>query len=903
MIQPLQPSNDIMDFSYLKKQGIEEIQKLAGKLWTDYNFHDPGITILEVLSFALTELGYKSRYPVQDILTTSSKKRDDTLFKPHEILTTSPVNLEDIHKIILDLDGIKDAIIFPSNRFPEFGGVYDIHLELYPEYDRPKDMVRIQKQVMSTIHANRNLCEDFYQVNYINHVEVTFKIDVEVNDKQNISDIYLAIYSELFEYISPSVKFHSLQELLEKGYDTNQIFDGPLLKSGFLTADEFERLDTRNVISSSDIIHFILDIPGVEMINTLDIIDGKGKSHKWLHAVEKGKAFKINTKDTVIRLFRFGEELELTDDLTQEIRKIERKEDNRLQFKRLTFDEPKGTLRNLQQFDTIQNDFPEIYGIGHLGLPRSANAKRKGLAKQLKAYLLFYEQILANFYAQLANLNQIFSIEDIKNTYFGQALTNIPGIEYLYKPFIIQCIEQNVDLNNTEAVKATWKKYASEYQNILENKIQEIIEKPETFLDRRNRILDHLLARFSFNYSDYFFDFGSNPNQESEQLYHKRRILKNYIELSKNRSKAFNVSKFKENIPENISGVEYRINTLLKLSGNSIEFPFDFYKNALKISSATETSQSIDDDLPEKKNLFQNNIRFLKTNPQKLLKNLFSFGGDFKQYRFEEKQVVLSDNKQNDIAIIDISNLERDEAFIATSDLAEKITFLSKKSEAIFFIERILYRPHPEMRYFTFSVLYADKTPAYINNEYLTSREREIRIEEIVRIGQKKENYNYKKISNQYKVTINNDEGTQLLISHRFFNDKKSVQQEIEMQIEYFAQIANKKMQLDDAFKYYTKHYDIFNLLRNPYSHIVTVLIPNWPKKFQNESFRVKLIESIHRELPAHILPDIKLVGIDELVKITNLCYEYQSILQTHSPDFIQMEELSDKLFGYFLRQ
>lgn len=56
-----------MNFAELKREGIENIQKLSGKIWTDYNSHDPGVTILENLCFALTELGFKTNFSIEDI--------------------------------------------------------------------------------------------------------------------------------------------------------------------------------------------------------------------------------------------------------------------------------------------------------------------------------------------------------------------------------------------------------------------------------------------------------------------------------------------------------------------------------------------------------------------------------------------------------------------------------------------------------------------------------------------------------------------------------------------------------------------------------------------------------------------------------------------------------------------
>ncbi len=45
------------DFQFLRSEGLKYIENLAHTLWTDYNTHDPGITILEALCYAITELG------------------------------------------------------------------------------------------------------------------------------------------------------------------------------------------------------------------------------------------------------------------------------------------------------------------------------------------------------------------------------------------------------------------------------------------------------------------------------------------------------------------------------------------------------------------------------------------------------------------------------------------------------------------------------------------------------------------------------------------------------------------------------------------------------------------------------------------------------------------------------
>ena len=55
-------------YDELLEEGISLIQKFSGEKWTDYNYHDPGITILEQLCYAITDIGYKTNFDIQDIL-------------------------------------------------------------------------------------------------------------------------------------------------------------------------------------------------------------------------------------------------------------------------------------------------------------------------------------------------------------------------------------------------------------------------------------------------------------------------------------------------------------------------------------------------------------------------------------------------------------------------------------------------------------------------------------------------------------------------------------------------------------------------------------------------------------------------------------------------------------------
>jgi len=103
---------EYLNFDTLRSIGIAHLQQMSGKLWTDYNLHDPGVTILEVLCYAVTELGYRNNLDLKDLLAkapTFEKQEEDNFFTPDQILTCNPVTELDLRKCLLNIKGVRNA--------------------------------------------------------------------------------------------------------------------------------------------------------------------------------------------------------------------------------------------------------------------------------------------------------------------------------------------------------------------------------------------------------------------------------------------------------------------------------------------------------------------------------------------------------------------------------------------------------------------------------------------------------------------------------------------------------------------------------------------------------------------------------------------------------------------------
>src|SRR3954452_13163039 len=102
MLTPNPPLEPVQDFYRLRREGIGFIAQAGSERWTDYNVHDPGVTILEALCYAITDIGYRLDWHMADILLPQTPSTDPLQPYPHQafftartILTVNPTTSDD----------------------------------------------------------------------------------------------------------------------------------------------------------------------------------------------------------------------------------------------------------------------------------------------------------------------------------------------------------------------------------------------------------------------------------------------------------------------------------------------------------------------------------------------------------------------------------------------------------------------------------------------------------------------------------------------------------------------------------------------------------------------------------------------------------------------------------------
>ena len=508
------PEHSGMNFSLLRQEGIKHIERLAGKLWTDYNTHDPGITILEQLCYAITDLSYRLDFEMKDLLAPFPGENRKQFFTAREILTVNPLTINDYRKLLIDIDGVKNAWLEPiKNSQPpiyydsilhaltfqasentqqvNLNGLYRVMIE---KEENVSDKAGLIEKVKSKLNQHRNLCEDFATVEILPIEEISVKAEIEIEESFDVNELMAKIYFGLDNFISPHLQFFTLKELLDKGKNTEVIFDGFPLEHGFIDDEQLDSFIKKDELHTSDLIRIILDIPGIKNVRSRSISISSSKSsesEEWALALDSNQTPQLKDIGSLINNITFYKKqiscnlnLDKAQSYLESLQQENTKSPSTTQTKDIPI--PMGQYRELSDYESIQKDFPATYGIGELGLPASSSHQRKAQAKQLQAYLMFFDQLLANYFAQLDHAKDLLSWQSKKKTtYFSKNLSKFPGADEILK----------LDNNSAED---KW------------NDIDKI---------RKNRFLDYLMAQYCEKFTDHsllLYDLISNKKGVSQ---------------------------------------------------------------------------------------------------------------------------------------------------------------------------------------------------------------------------------------------------------------------------------------------------------------------------------------------------------------------------------------------------
>jgi hypothetical protein len=552
------PLDITQNFKELKDSGLAFIRSHSGYEWTNLNASDPGVTILDQLCYALSELGYCNDFAVKDILTG----QDGTLavknqfYLPQDILTTSAVTTTDYIKYLVDtVSYIDNAVILQATE--TIGGKTILVPRTYKPYlyiNTPLiDINKICWAAFVSLNKSRNLNELFEIPLPLEAKNVYIHGSIEIQNKWNLADILKDIATAVSTYIFPKIIPEGYTALTENGTKTNDIFNGPSLQNGWIPQEELTT--KKDTITIYEVQSVLETVSGVQSVSNLQFVTPTPISDTITSTPEQLIFVDVLTSFSRGLLTVTCNNQDLSAGLTNTVSIA-------LAAPALAYEPtilynssvdtqvtlPVGNYRDINCYYSIQNTFPAIYEVGPHSLSSNSAEYQVAQTRQLAGYLTLFDQVLANQFSQLANVDKLFSFQNYSTgtpsdrkkfyaqlnklkekgprfpvpflqfspTYFYQSLYEIPYIKPLLKDSDMFNFSSELHPEKIQD-EESWKKYKQDPYNTYIRGLTEIMEDEQVNLERRNQILDHLLARH-----------GESPlliNAFIEGSFYTRRIL------------------------------------------------------------------------------------------------------------------------------------------------------------------------------------------------------------------------------------------------------------------------------------------------------------------------------------------------------------------------------------------
>ncbi|NOU50285.1 hypothetical protein HG263_06985 [Pseudoalteromonas sp. JBTF-M23] len=534
------PLPKALQFTFLKNTGIDALKSLAGSTWSNYNDSDPGVTILEQIVFALTELGYVNTFDIVDVLTQPDGSIDyqQQFYAIDEILTTGPITTDDYRKLVVDcISDINNMYLQPVSLQGQLTGLYQVwiyapHL-LTLQNIAPQTQQTLCTAVYQLLNKHRNLGEYFLMPQILRKNTVTLSGEVLLTQDADPEQVHLNIIQALSDYVSPQVKKAGYQQARAQGESAQQIFEGPRLQNGWMLGDN--PLGTkRSVIQKVELITLISQVSGVAAVESFNLnahadVQSVHIAEDEIAQLETGEDFTLIQHQAPLNMQPWQQ--------TNLLSQIEMHCQNQSIAAQvdLTPKTPTGRYRDIESYYSIQNTFPNVYGVGinsiemnsvEVNSPESdVSAHSIAQSRQLKGYLMLFDQVLANQFSQLANLSNLFTFgfdivptsqqqfyqqsatestpvppaipsQSFIRSYFYQPLYDVPDVQALLKgQQQYQFFYPDDPSDTTQRNALVWQRFKDDPFNQYNHGLSEVIENQLEAQLRRDTMLSHLLAR------------------------------------------------------------------------------------------------------------------------------------------------------------------------------------------------------------------------------------------------------------------------------------------------------------------------------------------------------------------------------------------------------------------------
>ncbi|HEU0100328.1 MAG TPA: hypothetical protein VFQ67_16335 [Allosphingosinicella sp.] len=400
----------------LVREGLDAVQLLAGRGWTNFGASDPGVTILHQLCFGLGELNYRLGLPAENLVAGADESAASAFPTPLEALTRDPITRDDQRRLLIDrLPGLANAWLEPQkDETGEPTGVQAIFL--YPAPDLPgvhaeaRPVAGLPEQAARLFRRIRPLGEDVGRVAVMRpaatRVEAIVELDGSVPPEAVVADALIGLSC----WLTPEARRVGLEKALASGRPLGPPWRGPALARGLidLPPPARRRLDLDAVRIR------LAGVRGILAVERVDVsVDGERLRPGEAVELEAGRYFSLDGG-----LER--DEPDLVPTLSGEPQQVDSREvlarlrdywaDRRgLRDLPAEFGQSRiaGRAPDLSRLPSTASGLPAVYGVAVRGLPAGAPPERSAQAKQLSFYLGLFDYLIAGMNERLADLGAL----------------------------------------------------------------------------------------------------------------------------------------------------------------------------------------------------------------------------------------------------------------------------------------------------------------------------------------------------------------------------------------------------------------------------------------------------------------------------------------------------------------
>ncbi|MEJ2045202.1 MAG: hypothetical protein P8X89_18205 [Reinekea sp.] len=265
-------------FDQLRADLLSDVQQLTAHQWTDYNLHDPGITILEQLAFALSDLNYRSAYPVATLLADRSDQVElntHGMFAPEDAFVCRPVSQRDLQKALLN--AIPELAYVKVHYSNAIAGLVDLSITAQ---DKQVNRTKLIDKVRRVYHQQRNLSENLDQVKLINSADARLTGTIEIARDALPEQVMANIYFTAQRFLLGDIDRTDYQTQCARMDGVP--YDGPRMSRHFINDDGL--IDAEKNRPLSALIERLMAIDGVVSVRQLAVVEVSDNDVVELHS-------------------------------------------------------------------------------------------------------------------------------------------------------------------------------------------------------------------------------------------------------------------------------------------------------------------------------------------------------------------------------------------------------------------------------------------------------------------------------------------------------------------------------------------------------------------------------------------------------------------------------------------